>query len=70
MAILEDVVVPHNSGRSFIVKKGQRIRVEGYTTSDFVVFNADNLYERFDQARTKANQVKVYMTMVEEVKWK
>ena len=62
MAILEDVVVPHNSGRSFIVKKGQRIRVIGETTCDFVVFNPDNLYERFDQARTKANQVKVYIT--------
>ena len=62
MALLEDVVVPHNSGRSFIVKKGQRIRIEGYTTCDFVAFNADNLYERFDQARTKANQVKVYIS--------
>lgn len=62
MAILEDVIVPHNSGRSFIVKEGQRIRVSGETTCDFVVFNADNLYERFDQARTKANQVKVYIT--------
>ena len=62
MAVIEDVIVPHNSGRSFVVRKGQRIRVIGETTCDFVVFNYDNLWERFDQARTKANQVKVYIT--------
>ena len=29
---------------------------------DLVAFNLDNLYERFDQARTKANQGKIYMS--------
>ena len=62
MALIEDVVVPSNSGRSFTVKKGQRIRVIGETTCDFVVFNLDNLYERFDQARTNVNQLRVYIS--------
>ena len=62
MVVIQDEIIPHNSGRSFIVKKGQRIRVIGETTCDFVVFNYDNLWERFDQARTKANQVQVYLT--------
>ena len=55
MTVIEDVVIPRNSGRSFIVRKGQLIRVIGETTCDLVVFNNDNLYERFDQARTKVN---------------
>lgn len=62
MAVIEDVIVPYNTGRSFIVKKGQRIRVIAESTVDFVVFNYDNLWERFDQARTKANQCKVYIS--------
>lgn len=60
--LLKEELVPPNSGSSFVVKKGQRIRIEGYTTCDFVVFNLDQLWERFDQARTKANLVKVYVT--------
>ena len=62
MAVIEDVVIPPNSGRSFIVKRGQLIRVIGETTCDLVVFNNDYLYERFDRARTKVNHQKVYIT--------
>jgi len=29
MAVLENVVVPKNSGKAFIVKKGQKLRVAG-----------------------------------------
>ena len=63
MAIIEDVLMPRNSGKSFIVKKGQRIRVNAGSIVDFVVFNLDNLRERFDQARTKANQRKIYVSV-------
>ena len=62
MAVIEDVTVAKNTGRSFIVKKGQRIRVSAESTVDFVVFNLDNLSERFDQARTKANHGKIYIS--------
>lgn len=62
MARLMSEDVPKNSGRAFIVKKGQRIRVAGRTVVDFVVFNLDDLKERFDQARTKTNQVKIFIS--------
>ena len=62
MAILESVVVPKNSGRAFVVKKGQTLRVAGRTVVDFVAFNLHDLRERFDQARTKTNQVKIFIS--------
>jgi uncharacterized protein YcgI (DUF1989 family) len=62
MAVLESVVVPKNSGKSFVVKKGQILRVAGRTVVDFVAFNLHNLRERFDQARTKTNQVKIFIS--------
>lgn len=62
MKIIEDRIVPKNTGKSFIVKKGQKIRVSAESIVDFVVFHLDPLQERFDQARTKANQGKVYLT--------
>jgi hypothetical protein len=62
MTILEDVVMPRNSGRSFIVKRGQRIRINSESIVDFVAFNLNNLRERFDQGRTKANQRKIFVS--------
>ena len=59
--ILQEVV-PRNSGRSFEVREGQRIRVTGRTVVDLVAFNLHDLRERFDQARTKTNQAKVFIT--------
>ena len=60
--LLEDAVIPYNTGRSFTVKKGQHARVIGRKTVDFVVFNLNNLSERFSQARTKTNQAKLFIT--------
>jgi uncharacterized protein len=51
-----------NTGFAFDVKRGQTIRVTSQTIIDFVCFNRDNLRERFDQARTKANQRKVFIS--------
>ena len=55
MKLLEEAVIPYNTGRAFIVKKRQCIRISAETVVDFVTFNLDNLKERFDQARTKAH---------------
>jgi len=63
MATLENVVVPKNSGGAFVVKKGQRIRIAGRSIVDFVAFNLYDLRERFDQARTKTNQAKVFISI-------
>lgn len=62
MATLESVVMPKNSGRAFIIKKGQRLRVSGRSIVDFVAFNLHDLEERFDQARTKTNQAKIFIS--------
>ncbi|MPZ76358.1 MAG: DUF1989 domain-containing protein [Deltaproteobacteria bacterium] len=62
MAVLRSENVPKNSGRAYIVKKGQRLRIAGKSIVDFVAFNLHDLTERFDQARTKTNQVKIFIS--------
>ncbi|HEU4343997.1 MAG TPA: urea carboxylase-associated family protein [Candidatus Binatia bacterium] len=62
MRIISESVIKSNTGKTFIVKKGQIIRVMGESTADFVVFNSRNVKERFDQARTKVDQGKIYVT--------
>lgn len=62
MAILQTEVVPKNSGAAFELRKGQRLRVAGKSIVDFVAFNLHDLTERFDQARTKTNQAKIFIT--------
>ena len=54
--------LPRNIGFAFDLKKGQSVRIRSQTIIDFVCFNRDNLRERFDQARTKANQRKVFIS--------
>lgn len=62
MVVLSEAIIQKNTGKAFPVKKGQIIRVIGQSTADFVVFNLRNVKERFDQARTKVDQGKIYVT--------
>ncbi len=62
MKVLEEVVMSYNTGKAFIVKKGQRIRVIARSVVDCVVFNLDNLRERFDQATTKVHNGNIFIT--------
>lgn len=62
MVILKSEVIPKNSGAAFEVRKGQRVRIAGRSIVDFVAFNRNDLTERFDQARTKTNQVKIFIS--------
>ncbi len=62
MSILQSEIVPRNSGRAYVVKEGQRLRIAGKSIVDFVAFNLHDLNERFDQARTKTNQAKVFIS--------
>lgn len=62
MAVLQSDIILKNSGRAYVVKKGQRLRIAGKSIVDFVAFNLDDLTERFDQARTKTNQVKIFIS--------
>jgi uncharacterized protein YcgI (DUF1989 family) len=57
--------LPPRTGWAGRLDHGQRIRiveVDGGQIGDFVVFNADDLRERFDQGRTKANQGRIWIT--------
>jgi uncharacterized protein len=54
--------LPRNTGFAFDLKVGQAVRITSQTIIDFVCFNRGNLRERFDQARTKANQRKVFIS--------
>jgi uncharacterized protein YcgI (DUF1989 family) len=59
--LIADDLIPARHGGAWIVEPGQHIRVidvDGGQICDFVCFNADDLGERFSQARTKANQGK------------
>ena len=62
MKIISEAIVKSNSGKTFEVKKGHIIRVIGESTADYVVFNLRNVKERFDQARTKVDQGKIFVT--------
>lgn len=62
MNIVKKETLSPNTGQAYVVNKGQRIRVSGRTIVDFVVFNHANLRERFDDARTRGNQGKLFIT--------
>lgn len=51
-----------NIGYAFDMEAGQCVRITSQTIIDFVCFNRDDLRERFDQARTKANQRKIFIS--------
>lgn len=60
--IVQEVTIPRNSGRAFELTKGQVIRVIGTTIADLVAFNRDDLTDRFDQARTKVYNRKIFIS--------
>jgi uncharacterized protein YcgI (DUF1989 family) len=60
--ILSESTIKSNSGATFVVNKGQVIRVIGHSTADYTVFNLRNVKERFDQARTKVDQGKLFVS--------
>jgi len=54
--------LPFNTGWAGEIKKGQVLRIIAITTVDFVCFKRENLKERFDQARTKVYNGKIFIT--------
>src|SRR6202043_2314401 len=61
--VLWERQLPRNTGFAFDLEKGQSVRITSQTIIDFVCFNRENLRERFDQARTKANQRKIFISI-------
>ena len=62
MKKLREETVPNNTGWAAELKKGQIIRIAAVTTVDFVAFSLHNLRERFDQARTKVYNMKIFIS--------
>jgi uncharacterized protein len=62
MKTLSETHVPHNTGWSAEMIKGQVIRITATTTVDFVFFKLGNLRERFDQARTEVYNMTLFVT--------
>jgi uncharacterized protein len=62
MKKLKEQHLPYNSGWAGDLKKGQVIRILATTTVDFVCLRRENLKERFDQARTKVYNGKLFIT--------
>jgi len=62
MKTIIEAHVPHNTGWAGEMKKGQVIRIGATTTVDLVFFKLQNLRERFDQARTKVYNMKLFVT--------
>ncbi len=62
MKKINEVHVPHNTGWAGELKQDQVIRISATTTVDFVCLRRQNLRERFDQARTKVYNMKLFIT--------
>ncbi len=62
MKKLREETVPHNTGWAAELQKGQVICITATTTVDFVAFDLQNLRERFDQARTKVYNMKIFIS--------
>ncbi len=62
MKELQKIHVPHNTGWAGELQTGQVIRILATTTVDFVFFRLQNLRERFDQARTKVYNMKLFIS--------
>ncbi len=62
MDIITEAVAPPNTGWAGHVKQGQVLRLTAMTIIDFVAFNGDDVRERFDQARTKVYNMKIWIS--------
>ncbi len=62
MKIISDEFVLANSGWGRPMEKGQILRLTAKTIIDFACVNLHNVNERFDQARTKVYNMKLWIT--------
>jgi uncharacterized protein YcgI (DUF1989 family) len=62
MKTLRQETLPNNTGAAYVLKKSQRMRVSATTIVDLVAFDHADLRERLDQAETKAQQRKIFLS--------
>lgn len=63
MSVVQRVELPPNSGASVELAAGQLLHVRARTIVDLVAFDRHDLTHRFDQARTKANQNTIFVSV-------
>ncbi len=59
---IEVIEIPAASGKSFVVRKGQLVRIidiEGKQVGDFICFNLHNFSDKFSAGRTRRNNNKL-----------
>ena len=61
--VVQKFAIPRDTGRALELSKGQLVRVIGTSIVDLVAFNRDDLTERFDQARTKVYNQKIFISV-------
>lgn len=57
--VILDKIIPPKTSLAFVLKKGQHIRitdVEGKQVGDFIIFNEENLKEKFSQRITRGRK--------------
>lgn len=62
MEPLAEYVIEYNTGRCFVLPKDQVVVIKAHSIVDCVLFNPDNLRERFSQATTKEYNGKVFIS--------
>lgn len=62
MGVIQESIIAPNTGQAFTMLTGQSISISAVSIVDFVAFNLHDLRERFDQARTKADQGKIFIS--------
>jgi uncharacterized protein YcgI (DUF1989 family) len=67
MRIATEIELAANSGWATVVKAGQIARITAMTRVAVVCFNANDLSERFDQARTKVYNMRIWISTGEQL---
>ena len=67
MNVIREAVAPPNTGWAGHVVEGQVLRLTAMTIIDMVAFNANDLTERLDQARTKVYNLNLFLTAGQKV---
>jgi uncharacterized protein YcgI (DUF1989 family) len=62
MQVMKESLIAQNTGQAFEVRTGWHMQIFGTSIVDLVAFNLHDLRERFDQARTKADQGKIFIS--------
>jgi len=62
MQVIKESIIAPNTGQAFEVRTSWHMQIFGTSIVDLVAFNLHRLNERFDQARTKADQGKIFIS--------